>query len=205
MAPDMGKLQKNKEYHLANNLKKRCIKREFTGIHDRFLRDHFFRERMLENSRDEEVCRAWDVLADEDHTYYMAESEYFYYRNKWWISLNKSGNDTQPVRNVLTSTKRCLHETVYTKKLVDDNSGPYLTGSTNNGNRRRVLPPLGGMVVFLRIQRESTKEEYDRTVRPVFCRSLAKTSDEWLSRVHSILLQMDRLQLTAVYCDRREV
>ena len=31
-----------KEYHLAHNLKKRCIKRRVTGIHDCFLRDHFF-------------------------------------------------------------------------------------------------------------------------------------------------------------------
>ena len=61
------------------------------------------------------------------------------------------------------------------------------------------------LVVFLRIQRKSTKEDYDRTVRPVVYRSLAKTSDEWLSRIHSILLQIDRLQLTAVYCNRRGV
>ena len=42
MATDMGKLQKKKEDHLAHNLKKRCIKRKFTGIHDRFLRDPDF-------------------------------------------------------------------------------------------------------------------------------------------------------------------
>ena len=42
-----GKLPEDKEYHLAHHLKKRCIKREFAGIHDRFLRDHVFRERMI--------------------------------------------------------------------------------------------------------------------------------------------------------------
>ena len=46
--------------------------------------------------------------------------------------------------NVLTSTKRCLHQTVYTEKLEDNNSGPCPTGSTRNGNRHRVLPPPGG-------------------------------------------------------------
>ena len=46
--------------------------------------------------------------------------------------------------NVLSSTKRCLHSTVYTEKLEDDNSGPRPTGSTSNGNRHRVLPPPGG-------------------------------------------------------------
>ena len=43
----------------------------------------------------------------------------------------------------------------------------------------------------------------DRTGQPVVYRTLAKTSDEWLSRIHSILLQIDRSQLTAVYCNRR--
>ena len=44
-----GKLPEDKAYHLANNLKKRCKKRDYKGINDRFLRDHVFRERMIEN------------------------------------------------------------------------------------------------------------------------------------------------------------
>ena len=47
--------------------------KKFQGIHDRFLRDHEFRVRMIENNRDEEVCRRWDVLAYEDHTYHLSE------------------------------------------------------------------------------------------------------------------------------------
>ena len=38
-----------KEYHQAHILKKRCIKRHFKGIHDRFLRDSEFRTAMLEH------------------------------------------------------------------------------------------------------------------------------------------------------------
>ena len=53
---------------------------------------------MIEKSRDEEVCRAWDVLAEQDHASHVSEEEYFHYRQTWWISLYKSGNDTQPVR-----------------------------------------------------------------------------------------------------------
>ena len=77
-----GKRPEDKEYHLAHNLKKRRQKMDIKKIHDRFLRDHVFRERMIENNRDEEVCRvcAWDVLAEQDHTYHMSESEYFHYR-----------------------------------------------------------------------------------------------------------------------------
>ena len=109
-----GKAPENKECHLAHNLKKRCIKRNFTGIHDRFLRDRVFRERMLENNRDEDVCREWDDLAEQDHTFRTSESEYCHYRQNWWISLNKSENNTEPVRkrsdfNQALSTLNHLH------------------------------------------------------------------------------------------------
>ena len=70
----------------------------FTGIHDRFLRDHVFRERMIQHNRDEDFCRKWCDLAEQDFTYRMSESEYFHYRQNWWISLNRSGN-TGPLRN----------------------------------------------------------------------------------------------------------
>ena len=62
-ATDVGKSQET-EYYLANQLKKKCKKKEFQGIHDRFLLDNAFRVRMIENNRDEEACRRWDVLAD---------------------------------------------------------------------------------------------------------------------------------------------
>ena len=83
---------------LQETVASRGKKKHYEGIHDRFLRDDGSRRRMIENNRDEEVCRAWDVLADEDHTYHMSQEEYFYYRNSWWLHLNKSGNDTQPLR-----------------------------------------------------------------------------------------------------------
>ena len=44
----------------------------------------------------------------------------------------------------MTSTMRCLHKTVYTENLENDNSGPCPTGHTRNGTHHRVLPPLGG-------------------------------------------------------------
>ena len=88
-----GKAPEKTEYHLAHNFeKKRCIKKKFTGIHDRFVRDHVFRKRMLEHDRDEDVCRKWDDRAAQDFTYRMSEPEYFHYRQNWWISLNKSGD-----------------------------------------------------------------------------------------------------------------
>ena len=110
-----GKLPEDNEYHLAHNLKKRCKKRDNKGILDRFLRDHVFRERMIEHYRDEDVCRAWDVLTEQDHTYHMSEAEYFHYRENWWITLNKSGNTAKTFRkrsdfNQVLSTLNRLHQ-----------------------------------------------------------------------------------------------
>ena len=96
-----GKKPGDKEVIWLTKRRRNAKKKKFQGIHDRFLLDHDFRARMFENNRDEEVCRRWDVLADEDHTYHLSEKEYFYYKNKWRLHLNKSGCDTLPLR------KRC--------------------------------------------------------------------------------------------------
>ena len=93
-----GKLPENREYYLANNLKKRSIKRDYKGIHDRFLRDHVFRGRMIENSRDEEVCRGTFLQNKITPFICQKKNKYFHYKQNWWISHNKSGNHTQPLR-----------------------------------------------------------------------------------------------------------
>ena len=63
-----GKKPGGRKYFSANQLKKKCKKKFFQGIHDRSIRDETFRNRMIENGRDEDVCRQWDALANEDHT-----------------------------------------------------------------------------------------------------------------------------------------
>ena len=206
-----GKLPE-KAYHQARNLKKRCKKVDSKGIHDRFLRDHVFRRRMIENNRDEKVCRAWFVLANEDHTYHMSEEESTTckFGGSLSISQETTPNDWE---NVLISTKRCLHQNVYIKKFEGIRSSPFRVGRTNNGDRQRVLPLLDGndkipggfLQNSKKIKKKMHAKVYERTERPVVYRSLTKTSDEWLSRIHSILLQKDYLQRTAVYCNRRGV
>ena len=64
MDTDMGKSQETKNIVWPTKLKKKCKKRQFQGIHDRFLRDYEFRIRMIGHHRDEELCRRWDALAD---------------------------------------------------------------------------------------------------------------------------------------------
>ena len=89
-----GKKPGDKEYHTANQLKKKCKKKYFQGIHDRFIRDPEFRNRMIENNRDEDVCRQWDALADEDHTHHLTPQEYSLYKSNWWLHSNKQGSNT---------------------------------------------------------------------------------------------------------------
>ena len=162
MATDMGKLQKRK-IPSAHNLKKRCIKRKFTGIHDRFLRDLDFCKSMLEHDRDEDVCLKWDDLAEQDFTYRMSESEYFHYRQNWLISLNKSGNTTEPLRkrsdfNQALSTLNRLNQEAGGQQLRPmpywkyKESKPASSSSSPGGNG--VDPG-----VFLRVQRKSLKED----------------------------------------------
>ena len=93
-----GKKPGDKEYFTANHLKKRCKKKYFQGIHDRFIRDPEFRNRMIENHREEELCRRWDALADEDHTHHLTAQEDSFYKSKWWLHSNKQGSDTMPLR-----------------------------------------------------------------------------------------------------------
>ena len=59
-----GKTPQQKEYHQAHFLKKRCIKKGYQGIHDRFLIDSEFRASQLEHDRDEEVCIKMGELSD---------------------------------------------------------------------------------------------------------------------------------------------
>ena len=109
-----GKAKEQRDRHIAHNLKKRCIKKHFKGIHDRFLKDPEFRESQLEHDRTEEVCIQMHKIAQKDFTYHMTQAEYLRYRKNWWISLNNSGK-TGPVRDrsdfndALTTSNR-LHQ-----------------------------------------------------------------------------------------------
>ena len=70
-----GKKPGDKEYSTANQLEKKCKKKDFQGIRDRFIRYPEFRIRMIEHHRDEDLWRRWDALADEDHTHHFTAQE----------------------------------------------------------------------------------------------------------------------------------
>ena len=165
-----GKTPEKKEYHLDHNLKKGCIQKNFKGIHDRFLRDPDFRKCMLEHDRDEDVCLEWDDLAEQDHTYRMSEAEYIHYKQNWWISLNKSGNDTQPERersdfNQVLSTLNRSHQEAGGQQLrpmpywKNKEWKPTSSSSDHLVAMERIL------VGFLRIHRKSNKENASKGLR----------------------------------------
>ena len=98
---------------------------------------------MIEHHRDEEVCRRWDVLVDEDHTHLFSEKEYFY-KNKWWSHLKKSGSDTPPLRTrsdfkQALSTLERLHQEAGEKPFV-----PIYSRKHKQCSRHRVHPLHGG-------------------------------------------------------------
>ena len=51
-----GKKAGCKEYHTANQLQRRCRKKKYENIHDRFIRDKFFRKTMIELGRRDYPC-----------------------------------------------------------------------------------------------------------------------------------------------------
>ena len=102
-----GKKPGDREYYIAHSLKKKCKKKNFLGIHDRFIRDEKFRKNMFDNGRTEEICRQMDDLADEDHTHHftpekitIAEVICGFVRTKLVPIQCQSGRD-------LTSNKHC--------------------------------------------------------------------------------------------------
>ena len=64
-----GKTGPHKEHFVAHNARKRCIQKNYEGIHDRFQRDPVYRDSQLKIGWTEEKCIAMDKLAQEDHSY----------------------------------------------------------------------------------------------------------------------------------------
>ena len=103
-----GKKPGDKEYYIAHSLKKKCKKKYYLGIHDRFIRDEKFRKNIIDNGRTEEICRQMDDFADEDHAHHVIPGEIDDYRSNCGFVRTRlvpiqcqSGTD-------LTSNKHCL-------------------------------------------------------------------------------------------------
>ena len=82
-----GKAPGCKDYFTANQLAKKCRKKKYDSIHDRFFRDKTFRKSMIEVGRSEQMIKETHKLASEDHTYKANKEEIEFYRGNWWIHV----------------------------------------------------------------------------------------------------------------------
>ena len=129
-----GKKEGDQEYHTANQLQKKCKKRQFLSTYDRFIRDTWFRKTMIELGRTEEVIREMDKLANEDHTHIVTEEELNVFRSNWWIRSNFVGSDTMPIRHrpdfkkALSSLRRLKNaeDQAYYQNLWQSSSSSWL-------------------------------------------------------------------------------
>ena len=75
-----GKVPGCKDYFTANQLAKKCRKKKYDSIHDRYIRDKIFRKSMIEVGRSEQIIKEMDQLASEDHIYKATKEEIDPYR-----------------------------------------------------------------------------------------------------------------------------
>ena len=100
---------------MAHNTRKRCINKNYDGIHDRFPRDPVYRDSQLKIGWTEEKCIEMDKLAQEDRSYRPSHEEYLRYQQYWYLTLNKSGKNApmrlrSDIRTAVTRMNRLHRE-----------------------------------------------------------------------------------------------
>ena len=71
-----GKTEAQKEHFAAHNPRRRCLKQNFDGVHDRFQRDSVYRDSQLEIAWTEEKCIEMDKLPQENHSCCPSSEKY---------------------------------------------------------------------------------------------------------------------------------
>ena len=107
-----GKTEEQKEYHMAWNAWKRCCKKvdsqgeNFTGIHDRFLRDP-----LIVNQH--KSAKRWTNLQKKITRTISLQRNLKRYQGQWYLTLNKSGKNgpmrLRPDFRAAVSFKNRLH------------------------------------------------------------------------------------------------
>ena len=92
-----GKKPEDKEYYIANQLKK-CMKKNLQNIHDRFSGDEQFRSRMVQIDRTEDFVDKWMILRTKIIPTIWPHKNFLNYQSNWWLRSNKTGSDTMPIR-----------------------------------------------------------------------------------------------------------
>ena len=84
-----GKTEAQYEHCKAHNARRRCLKKKFEGIHDRFQRYSTCRDSQLEIGWTEVKCIEMDKVAQEDHSSCPLPEEFDRNRKNGNITLNK--------------------------------------------------------------------------------------------------------------------
>ena len=132
-----GKAPGCKEYYTAHQLAKKCRKKGFDSIYDRYIRDKLFRSNMIDHGRTEKVIIDMDNLANENRSFKVSQNEIDYYRQNWWVHSNVVHDDkrnTPPIRyesgfKEALSTMQCLKR-AEDKKKQDTTPQPSSSSSS---------------------------------------------------------------------------
>ena len=174
-----------KDHYIAHNLRRRCIKRGFEGIHDRFLWDlHilWISNQHWSNWRSPHPDRRGRA----ERLHLSNDGRWVLSIRKELISLNKSGK-FGPMRN--------RSDFNFAKSLEKSNSRRFLSGHTSNGIHLLLHPahldssgtiPGGAQDNKQESpQLSSCKEQHDRSGRPVVP-FLHTTSDMSTFKIFSV-------------------
>ena len=96
-----------KDYFTANQFAKKCRKKKYDSIHDRYIRDKTFWKAMIEVGRSEQIIKEMDQLASENHTCKATKEEIDISRGNWWIHTNVAISIRYPQGTKLNSERRC--------------------------------------------------------------------------------------------------
>ena len=127
-----GKAPGCKEYHTAHQLAKKCRKRGYESIHDRYIRDKAFRRAQIDHGRTEQMILEMDKLAKEDHSYKASKAEIEFYRGNWWLHSNVARVDSMPVRHE-PEFKNAL-STMQRLKRAEDKKKQETTAQTSSSS-----------------------------------------------------------------------
>ena len=85
-----GNTEEQRNYHVAHNACKRCLKKKYDGILDRFLNSPRYRASQTEHGWTEDLCAKYDAPALEDHSYTYTAWEHRR-RASTWKFQSKNG------------------------------------------------------------------------------------------------------------------
>ena len=97
-------------YHVAHNAYKRCLKKKYDGMLDRFLNSPRYRASQTEHGWTEELCAKYDAPALEDHSYTYTAWEHGRLASTW-----KLQSKTDRWQNHLIMHKQYLSKIAHIK------------------------------------------------------------------------------------------